>query len=347
MAASVVRCPVDAPDPGVVERAAAALRDGRLVAIPTETVYGLGANALDPAAVAAVFAAKGRPATDPLIVHVDGPAMARGVIDGPLAPPAAILADALWPGPLTLVLPRHRRVPAAVSSGLDTVAVRCPSHPVATAVITAAGTPIAAPSANRFGHISPTAAHHVMAELGDRIDLIVDGGRTDHGLESTVVAFDGDAAVVLRPGAVTVEELATHVEVRAAGAGDAIASPGHDNRHYSPRTPTVAVAAGFVPSSAAAITAGAVHAGYTDRPPSLPPGWRFEALGSRDDLDTLAHHLYDRLRRLDETAPPLILVELTDRPGLGRAIDDRLSRAGSSEVMTRPEQLREYVADGT
>jgi len=344
MTASVVRCRVDAPDPAVVERAAAALRDGRLVAIPTETVYGLGANALDPDAVAAVFAAKGRPATDPLIVHVDGPAMTRRVIDGPLAAPAAILADALWPGPLTLVLPRHPRVPAAVSSGLDTVAVRCPSHPVATAVITAAGTPIAAPSANRFGHISPTAAHHVVAELGDRIDLIVDGGRTDHGLESTVVAFDGDAAVVLRPGAVTVEELASHVEVRTAATGDAVASPGHDDRHYSPRTPTVTVAAGFDPSDVAA-AAGAVHVGYTDRPPSLPPGWRFQALGSREDLEAVAHDLYDRLRRLDETAPPLILVELTGRPGLGRAIDDRLTRAGSSEVLTRPEQLRDYVGD--
>lgn len=337
MAADVLSCSLSDPDTETIRRAADVLRDGGLVAIPTETVYGLGGNALDPSAVAAIFRAKGRPATDPLIVHVDGATMLERVVIGDLPEAAGALIEAYWPGPLTLVLPRHPRVPAAVSSGLDTVAVRCPSHPIAAAIITEAATPIAAPSANRFGHISPTAAEHVIDELGRHIDLIIDAGRADRGLESTVVAFEGDEAVILRPGAVTIEQLAAHVDVRPT-AGGAAASPGHDERHYSPRTPTLTVVSDFDTDAIPALPGGR-YVGYDERPPALPDGWRFEPLGSLEDLEAVAHDLYDHLRRLDAQRPALIVVELTGRAGIGAAIDDRLTRAGSSRVLTTADQI--------
>lgn len=339
MSALILPCPADDLDHGVIERAGRTLRDGGLVAIPTETVYGLGANALDPDAVESIFIAKGRPPSDPLIVHVDGLPMADVVVAGRLPPPAQTLAAALWPGPLTLVLPRHAAVPATVSSGLDTVGVRCPSHPVAAAIITAAGVPIAAPSANRFGRISPTRAEHVAAELAERIDVIVDGGPCEAGVESTVVSFDGDTAVVLRHGAIPVETIAQHVDVRALEpiGDEALASPGHDARHYSPGTSTIAVGAGFDPSSASA--GNVVYLGYERDEPTLPDGWSFRSLGTRHDLADVAHRLYSTLRQADVEAPDLIVVELSGAAGLGRAIDDRLTRAGSSRVVTDAADL--------
>ena len=222
-------------DDALVVEAGAALAE-ELVAIPTETVYGLGCNALDPDAIAGVFEAKGRPASDPLIVHVDGVAMADTLIEGGLPTVATRLAAAFWPGPLTMVLPKTEIVPDAITSGGPTVGVRCPAHPVARALITASGVPVAAPSANRFGRISPTTAAHVVEELGDRIDLIVDAGPANHGVESTVVTFEGDDAVILRHGALTAEALADHVAVREVEEADAearAAAPGHDLRHYS------------------------------------------------------------------------------------------------------------------
>jgi len=332
MPAPLLPCPTDNPDPAVIERAASVLRAGGLVAIPTETVYGLGAHALDATAVASIFTAKGRPSTDPLIVHIDALAMAPQVVDGDFPTPARILADAYWPGPLTLVLPRHPSVPAAVSSGLPLVGVRCPSHPTAQAIISAAGVPIAAPSANRFGRISPTRASHVAAELGDRIDLIVDSGPCSAGVESTVVSFDGDMAVVLRHGAIPLESIAAHVAVRSIDTTSdaAIASPGHDERHYSPGIPTTTVIAGFDPAHAP--PGNVRYLGYEGEEPELPAGWSFVPFGSRRDLDAIAHDLYDVLRHADVAAPTRIIAELTGEAGIGRAIDDRLSRAGSSRI---------------
>ncbi len=332
MSTPILLCPTDTPDPSVIKRAGTVLRDGGLVAIPTETVYGLGANALDPRAVASIFAAKGRPSTDPLIVHVDDLAMTACVVDGPFPAPANALAEAFWPGPLTLVLPRHASVPAAVSSGLPHVGVRCPSHPTAKAIISAAGVPIAAPSANRFGRVSPTRAAHVAAELGGRIDLIIDSGPCEKGLESTVVSFDGDMALVLRHGAIPLESIAHHVTVRSVDTTTDVAraSPGHDERHYSPGTPTTTVIAGFDPSQAPA--GPVLYLGYEGEEPVLPEGWRFASLGSRLDLTAIAHSLYDALRAADTGAPVRIIAELTGESGLGRAIDDRLTRAGSSRV---------------
>lgn len=344
--AEVLAIDPDHPDPTLVTRAARALRDGRLVALPTETVYGLGCDAFDEVAIERVFVAKGRPASDPLIVHVAGSAMLDRVVAGTLPAAARALVEAFWPGPLTLVLPRHPGVPLAVTAGLETVAVRAPAHPVAAAIIAAAAIPVAAPSANRFGHISPTSAAHVLADLGDRCDLVVDAGRTQQGLESTVVAVRDRDVAVLRHGMVTVEELRAHCPLPVVDQDEAHAhqSPGHEARHYAPRTPTLAVVAGLLPSAGAlppdlATAGGVAYLGYADRRPSLPTGWSFEDLGSLDSLPQVAHDLYEVLHRVDGARPELILVELTGQEGLGRAIDDRLRRAASSVVVRTADEL--------
>jgi len=329
--------------------AASALRDGQLVAFPTETVYGLGCNALDEDAIAKVFAAKGRPSSDPLIVHVDGLAMVETVIDGPLPASARALAQMFWPGPLTMILPKGEAVPLAVTSGLDSVAVRCPSHPVAAALIHHAGIPVTAPSANRFNHISPTSAQHVIGDLGESLDVIIDSGRTEHGLESTVVALDGADVTILRHGAITVEQLAQVTAISIVDDGtsvDSPSSPGHEKRHYSPRTPTIAVRAGlFAEVAQVTTTSGTVFAGFADRQPTLPADARFEPLGSIGGLDRVAHDLYFELRRIDALAAPTIIVELTGEPGLGRAIDDRLTRAAGSIVVQTIDDLAAAVEE--
>lgn len=338
-------------DPALVRRAADALRAGGLVAFPTETVYGLGCDAFNEAAVQRVFDAKGRPLSDPLIVHVDGMAMLERVVAGPLPDIAVALIDRFWPGPLTLVLPRCADLPEIVSSGLPSVAVRFPAHPVASAIVTACGTPVAAPSANRFSHVSPTSAQHVLADLGDSCDVIVDSGRTERGLESTVVVIADDEAVVLRHGAIPLEVLGDHGALRVSEASNASpvkASPGHEKRHYSPRAPTVAIASGILRSAspetlAALARRGVVLAGYADRPCPLPEGWRFEPLGSALALDEVAHDLYAALRRMDASGADVIVLELTGAPGLGRAIDDRITRAASSLVVEDPGDLASAI----
>ena len=342
-------------DDELIRTAAHALRDGKLVAFPTETVYGLGCHALDEVAIAKVFAAKGRPSSDPLIVHVDGLTMVESVIAGPISPAARALAEAFWPGPLTMILPRGEAVPLAVTSGLDSVAVRCPSHPVAAALIREAGIPVTAPSANRFNHISPTSAQHVVADLGDACDIIIDSGRTDHGLESTVVALDGADVTVLRHGAITVEQLASVAVIRIADddtSVDAPAAPGHEKRHYSPRTPTVAVRGALIdfaemPEPDLGDEGSVIYAGYTDRRLVLPPTWRFESLGSLAELDAIGHDLYFELRRIDALAATTIVVELTGAPGLGRAIDDRLTRAAGSTIASTAAELATAINEAT
>ena len=338
---------VDHIDRGLVSQVAGALLEGKLVAFPTETVYGLGCDAFNEAAIGRVFAVKGRPATDPLIVHVAGSEMLDRVVDGQLPPVARLLADHFWPGPLTLVLPRNSALPAAVTSGLPSVAVRSPSHPVASAILRECGIPIAAPSANRFGRISPTSAEHVLADLGDGCDVVVDSGRTQRGLESTVVSVDEDGVVVLRHGAIPMEELREHCSVRAVedeGSKHLKASPGHEARHYSPRSPAVAVSPGAFASGSGALELTAklrvLYAGYSDRPPQIPDSWQFEPLGSAGAIDELARNLYESLRRIDAIGADVIVLELAGEAGLGRAIDDRLTRAASSVVVERPEDLQ-------
>ncbi len=221
-----------------IAQAAALICSGRVVAFPTETVYGLGANALDPAAIKRIYEIKQRPTTSPLIVHVSSVNMARSLVtDWPDS--ADLLAKAFWPGPLTLVLHKNDRVPVELTAGLATVGLRMPAHPVALALIEESGLPIAAPSANRFTQLSPTTAQHVANGLGDAVDLILDGGPTEVGIESTVLSLTGSQPVLLRPGMVSREaiEVLLGPILLLENAGDAHASPGLHSKHYSPRTP--------------------------------------------------------------------------------------------------------------
>jgi L-threonylcarbamoyladenylate synthase len=226
------------PGPGEVARAAEFIRQGKLVAFPTETVYGLGANAFDPVAVARIYEAKERPTSSPLIVHVSDDAMARSVVN--VWPDIAQrLATRFWPGPLTMVLPKSDIVPDLVTAGLPSVGVRVPAHPLALELIHAAGVPIAAPSANRFSEVSPTTAEHVRIGLGDRVDMILDGGPCEVGIESTIVSLLGLRPVILRPGMITQGELENSTQVSfqpCAGSANPSLAPGLHPRHYAPHT---------------------------------------------------------------------------------------------------------------
>jgi L-threonylcarbamoyladenylate synthase len=242
MRTEVLTVAADHLDPHAIERAVAVLRAGRLVAFPTETVYGLGADATDPGAVAAIFRAKSRPATNPLIVHVaDAAAAAQLVAAWPES--AARLAARFWPGPLTLVLPRGPRIPDLVTAGGPTVAVRVPAHPVALALLQAAGVPVAAPSANPSGYVSPTRAEHVLAGLAGVVDLMLDAGPVPGGIESSVLDLTSDPARLLRPGLVSAQQIEaligpiTFSHKDAAPSGPPSRSPGMQARHYAPRTP--------------------------------------------------------------------------------------------------------------
>ena len=312
--------------PDEISRAAAALRAGLLVGMPTETVYGLAANALDPAAVLRIFSAKGRPTFDPLIVHVADAAQAWTV-----ARPSArarLLAARLWPGPLTLVLPRTPIVPDVVTSGLDTVGVRCPDHPLALALIRAAGVPLAAPSANPFGRISPTTAAHVREQLGATVALVLDGGACRVGIESTVLLPDPHP-VILRPGGVTREQLEDILGETVAVA-DRVAraaslpqqAPGMLASHYAPVKPLRLRAAGEAWPDDPAIGLLAFTAA------GLPTARRrIEVLSARGDLVEAAAGLFAALRRLDASSATALVAELVPDHGLGLGINDRLRRA--------------------
>lgn len=317
---------------------AARLQAGDLVAVPTETVYGLAANALDPAACAKIFAAKGRPSHDPLIVHLH----ALPQLEQVCAPnPAALqLARAFWPGPLTLVLPKTAAVPDIVTAGRDSVAVRMPSHALFRRLLRLSGVPLAAPSANPFGYISPTTAEHVQHGLGDRIRYILDGGPARIGVESTIVDLrDPEKPNVLRPGAITTEQLArvlrrkvTHHTATVAtksnaarGAGQV--APGLLARHYSPRTPVSLHVRGEMPSPRPA--RGAREAYVFLQRPSRPSDPNVFWLDARGDLKGVARRLFATLRRLDHMTFKRIHVELAPEDGLGHAINDRLRRAAA------------------
>jgi L-threonylcarbamoyladenylate synthase len=306
------------PEPAAIARAAAVLRAGGLVAFPTETVYGLGANALDAAAVARIFAAKGRPASNPLIVHLADAADLPRVAGTPNAV-AARLAARFWPGPLTLVLPRAAGVPDAVTAGGPTVAVRVPSHPVARALIAAAGVPVAAPSANRSTRLSPTTAEHVLADLDGLVDLVLDGGPTPGGIESTVIDVTGDVPRLLRPGPVGPSALADAVGALARGSvGDGPArSPGMLEKHYSPRTPLRLVPRGAPtpPGRVGRLALGGASAGAVVAMPVEPAEY--------------AARLYAELHRLDALGLELIVVEEPPDTDEWLAVRDRLRRAAS------------------
>jgi len=294
---------------------------GEPVALPTETVYGLAADALQADAVLKIFEAKERPFFDPLIVHLPDLDWLDRLTAVPSYDAALVrrLTERFWPGPLTLVLPRRELVPDVVASGLPTVALRMSAHPVFRAVVAAFGRPLAAPSANRFGRISPTAAAHVMSELAGRIRLVVDGGPTTHGVESTIIAVAGGRIEILRSGPVTREELAGFAEVTAPGVVAKPVAPGQLKSHYAPRTP-LCLAANPQPVPGK-------RCGLLAWKKAVPGFEAVEVLSANGDLREAATHLFAALRRLDEAGLDLIVAEPVPETGLGVAIMDRLRKA--------------------
>jgi len=310
---------IEVATPEAISRAAGLLRAGHLVAFPTETVYGLGGDATDEPAVAEIFAAKGRPRFNPLIVHIPGLAEAEtlAIFDKR----AQKLAARFWPGPLTMVLPRRgdSGLSLLACAGLDTVAIRAPAHPVAQALLRETRRPIAAPSANRSGRVSPTEAEHVAEELGNRVAMILDGGRTPVGLESTVLDLSSESPVLLRPGGVTAEQLTGLLGPFAAPGAGRPKSPGMLASHYAPSLPLRLEAVRARPGEAL-LAFG----------PEAPPGFAEVLWLSRTgDLAEAAANLFAMLRRLDRPPFTGIAVMAIPEQGLGRAINDRLRRAAA------------------
>ena len=341
------------PDPRAIEDAARVLRQGGLVAFPTETVYGLGARALDEAALARVFAAKGRPHDHPLIAHVEGEEGARRLARtwGPLA---SRLAQRFWPGPLTLVVQKATHVPASLTGGIDSVAIRAPSHPVARALLRALAEPIAAPSANRYQEISPTTAAHVSKSLGDVVDLILDGGPCERGIESTVVDVRSDRAVVLRPGPIDLAALravaadVTLGEERDASggaSGAARVSPGMDARHYAPRARVVlAETRPEAEQIACGLAASGVKVGMIVRGRREPDFARALGRGERvvvralpADAAGYARELYAALHDLDDAAVDAIVLEGVPDDEAWWAVADRVRRAAGAKPSAEKE----------
>lgn len=308
-----------------IDRAAKIIRQGGAVAFPTETVYGLGADALNPLAVARIFEIKNRPYFDPLIVHIaDLNEMSRLVFDIPL--PAEKLITHCWPGPLTIILPKKEEVPDIVTAGLPTVGIRMPKHPIALQLIRAARCPIAAPSANPFGYVSPTTAAHVHDQLGDRVDLILDGGPCEVGLESTILSFSEVKPKLLRPGGLPLEEIESiigRVEVNSIEQGKP-SSPGRLPKHYAPRTPIVIEGWENNPENHQNRKIGLLA--FQEVRVSFP-FHHVEVLSPGGDLREAAANLFAAMRRLDALNLDLILAETLPEIGLGRAIMDRIRRA--------------------
>lgn len=343
---------VDSHSPALdaLQEAAECLRSGGLVAFPTETVYGLGGNALDGRAVQRIFEAKGRPANDPLIVHLPS-ADALSMVVKTIPPIVSTLAEHFWPGPLTLILPRGEKVPFSVTAGLETVAVRVPSHPVAQALLRVSGLAIAAPSANRFGGVSPTSAEHVLRDLEGRIEMVLDGGATPIGVESTVLDITSPVPRILRPGGVSREALEAvlgRVELleRKTSQEEAQASPGLLDKHYAPHharlilleiPQTQELWEEFTHQVAQAkkegLRVGALVADedltYLD---AHFPALARLALGSLSDLAAVARNLYAGMRAMDEAGIDILLVRDFGTGGLGLAIRDRLYRAASQII---------------
>jgi len=330
----ILRVDPGAPDPSALGDAAQVLRQGGLVAFPTETVYGLGAHALDERAVERIYQAKGRPAYNPLIVHVASVDAARGLSR---AWPAVAdrLAERFWPGPLTLVVPRSPDVPDAVSAGLETVGIRVPAHPVARALLVAAGVPVAAPSANRSMGVSPTTAEHVRRSLGDAVDVIVDGGPCPVGIESTVLSLAGEVPTILRPGSISASELREvlgRVEVASAAPRGSAArpSPGMLDRHYAPRAEVRL----FAPAAREAAFAKAVWAASDDRAVGMIAFAPASASGAEvvempEDAGQYGARLYAALHALDAAGCDVIWIEQVPDSPEWAGIRDRLRRAAA------------------
>jgi L-threonylcarbamoyladenylate synthase len=317
-------------DAGSIAAAARALEQGALVAFPTETVYGLGADAENPQAVAAIYAAKGRPQDHPVIVHL-APEADLSYWARDIPPEAHALAQAFWPGPLTMILRRAPGIPDAVSGGQDTVGLRCPSHPVAQALLRAfkgGKGGLAAPSANKFGHVSPTTAAHVREEFGDAIPQILDGGQSEVGIESTIVDLSRMAArgpVLLRPGHISAQQIGAVIgRVPAAPDAQAPRASGTLDAHYAPATPVALVddlAAALAQLARAGRRAAAIHFGSHDAPGAVA------AIAMAGSSVAYAHDLYAALRDMDHAGADIILVERPPQDGAWQGVNDRLRRA--------------------
>ena len=335
------------PNEAALNEAARLLREGQLVGIPTETVYGLGANALNPTAVCDIFRAKGRPGDNPLIVHISDMAELRPLIACEPSPAALRLAQAFWPGPLTMIFPRSKQVPLQTTGGLETVAVRMPSHPVAREVIARAGVPIAAPSGNRSGRPSPTSAAHMLEDMDGRIPLIIDGGESDVGVESTVLDMTGDIPRILRPGGVTREQIAAvcgacevdPAVMRPLKEDEQPRSPGMKYRHYAPE------GALTIYRGKAGRVAEAICAAYDDaEAEGLHPlilalenhhplygGRKCISLGR--NADEMAHAVFAVLRDADGLHADVIFSEAVETEGIGLAVMNRLGRAAAFHIV--------------
>lgn len=332
-----------AADPKSVAEAGRLLAAGQVVGIPTETVYGLGANALDGAAVRQIFAAKGRPADNPLIVHISDFEQIYGLV-AKVPAHAKRLAEACWPGPLTIILPRAACIPNEVSAGLDTVGIRLPAHPVARAVIRAAGIPVAAPSANTSGRPSTTTAAHVMADMAGKIAAVVDGGPCAVGVESTVVSLAGERPRLLRPGGISLEQLEAvlgPVEVDRAirekiGDDVRVSAPGMKYRHYAPQAPVTAVCGDPARGAAYIVSHLRENAGVIcfDEYANDFAGHIVHTIGRSDDLGAQARAIFDALRAFDDTDVTEIWAQCPDDRGLGLAVANRLKKAAGFHVVT-------------
>ncbi|MDI6903192.1 MAG: L-threonylcarbamoyladenylate synthase [Methanocellales archaeon] len=339
----IVEVDIERPEIDKIRIAAGVIRNGGLVAFPTETVYGLGADALNPEAVAKIFRVKNRPADNPVIVHIaDKREVYKLTRDVPIK--ARELMDLFWPGPLTLVLEKSGIVPHITTGGLETVAIRMPDHKVTLAIITESGTPIAAPSANPAGKPSPTTARHVMKDLGCKVDVILDGGPTRVGVESTVLDLTAHTPTILRPGGITAEELRSvlgSVKIHPAGVKiEVTPSPGMKHKHYAPNAAMIVVEGNFdvivrkVQELADEHRRGGKRVGIMAT--SESPAYDADVVkitGSRADLKTIARNLFGILRGFDEEKVDIIIVEGVDAKGLGLAIMDRLERAAGHRIV--------------
>ncbi|MBT9170911.1 MAG: Threonylcarbamoyl-AMP synthase [Actinobacteria bacterium] len=338
-----------------IKEAAALIRKGGLVAFPTETVYGLGADALNPLAVVRIFEVKNRPRFDPLIVHLADFSSTEKLCSS-VDERARKLMEKFWPGPLTLVLPKTEVVPDIVTAGLPTVAIRMPAHPVALRLIEEAGTPIAAPSANPFGYLSPTTAEHVREQLGERVDLILEGGKCPIGVESTVIELTGKEPLLLRPGGLSIEEIEKVIgKVKISTISPRPRSPGQLTHHYSPRTPIrilkgkefeLITHAGAAPSNHENGDENGESIFYLKTkkrvgllsfksPKKNLPYEVVEILSPRGDLREAAANLFSCLHKLDRAGLDIILAEPVPEVGLGRAIMDRLCKAAGRDYSHR------------
>ncbi len=315
-----------ADKPGAIDQAAELLGQGQLVALPTETVYGLAAAARSPGAVSRIFEAKGRPAGNPLIVHVDSIEMARGCVAA--WPSTAVqLAEAFWPGPLSLVLPKADSIPDIVTAGGNTVAIRCPAHPVFSAVLAKCGFPLAAPSANRSNRVSPTRAQHIVEQLGGNLPLVLDGGACDLGIESTVLDLTVAPPILLRPGSISLGQLQAVIgqvaAVKSSAAAVSLKSPGQLSRHYSPKAKLILVKGEL--DTALDQAGGATHVIAREPAPPVWPSGHWHCLPK--NAGDFAREIYDTLHRCDQLGAETILIQPLPDGNEWAALRDRLNRA--------------------